>query len=76
MSSRHAVRPEAVEPMDPIWSSVRDEADAAVHNDPILAAFLYSTILNHDTLEEAVIHRVAERLNHEDVGADLIRQTF
>ena len=76
MSSRHAVRPEAVEPMDPIWSSVRDEADAAVHNDPILAAFLYSTILNHDTLEEAVIHRVAERLNHEDIGADLIRQTF
>ncbi|MGN6305484.1 MAG: serine O-acetyltransferase, partial [Mesorhizobium sp.] len=28
------------------------------------------------SLEEAVIHRLAERLAHEDVGADLIRQTF
>lgn len=75
MSSSAAHR-NAPHPVDPIWSSVRAEASAAVDNDPLLAAFLYSTILNHDSLEEAVIHRVAERLNHEDVGADLIRQTF
>ena len=44
--------------------------------DPLLSAFLYSTILNQETLEEAVIHRIAERLDHQDFGADLIRQTF
>jgi serine O-acetyltransferase len=65
-----------IQPVDPIWSSVRSEAEAAVRNDPLLAAFLYSTVLNHDTLEDAVIHRVSERLDHPDVGADLIRQTF
>ena len=27
-------------------------------------------------LEDAVIHRLAERLDHQDLGADLIRQTF
>jgi serine O-acetyltransferase len=42
----------------------------------VLAAFLYATILNHDTLEQAVIHRISERLTHQDLGADLIRQTF
>jgi serine O-acetyltransferase len=62
--------------MDPIWSSVREEAAEAVARDPLLAAFLYSTILNHETLEDAVIHRIAARLDHSDVGAQLIGQTF
>jgi serine O-acetyltransferase len=48
----------------------------AVNRDPLLAAFLYSTILNQESLEDAVIHRLAERLAHQDIGADLIRQTF
>ena len=76
MSNRSAVRSEAIQPVDPIWSAVRHEAEVAVGRDPVLAAFLYSTILNHDTLEDAVIHRLSERLDHPDVGADLIRQTY
>lgn len=81
MSARNAVREDgarkdAPEPVDPIWRAVRSEAEAAVANDPLLAAFLYATVLNHDDLESAVIHRVAERLDHPDMGADLIRQTF
>lgn len=62
--------------IDPIWDSVREEAREAVAREPVLAAFLYSTIINHDSLEDAVIHRLAERLAHQDVGADLIRQTY
>ena len=65
-----------VQPIDPIWSHVRDEAQDAVRNDPLLAAFLYSTILNHSTLEDAVVHRIASRLDHSDVSASLIVQTF
>ncbi|WP_159591830.1 serine O-acetyltransferase [Chelativorans xinjiangense] len=76
MTVRNAVRTDAPQHVDPIWSEVRAEAKAAVDNDPLLAAFLYATVLNHATLEDAVIHRVAERLDHPDLGADLIRQTF
>lgn len=81
MNARNAVREsatgqETLQPVDPIWRSVRAEAEAAVDNDPLLAAFLYATILNHDDLESAVIHRVSERLDHPDLGADLIRQAF
>lgn len=76
MNSITSIRPSTVQPVDPIWRSVRDEALEAVSRDPLLAAFLYSTILNHHTLEDAVIHRIAERLSHQDLGADLIRQTF
>ncbi|MET3790454.1 serine O-acetyltransferase [Aquamicrobium terrae] len=70
------LRQNVLQPVDPIWRSIRDEAMAAVNRDPLLAAFLYSTILNQASLEDAVIHRLAERLAHQDVGADLIRQTF
>lgn len=76
MTARNAVRTDASQQLDPIWSTVKAEAQAAVDNDPLLAAFLYATVLNHATLEDAVIHRVAERLDHQDIGADLIRQTF
>jgi serine O-acetyltransferase len=55
---------------------VQEEAREAVSRDPVLAAFLYSTILNQDRLEDAVMHRLAERLAHQDLGADLIRQAF
>lgn len=69
-------RTSVLQPVDPIWRSVRDEAMKAVARDPLLSAFLYSTILNQESLEDAVIHRLAERLAHQDIGADLIRQTF
>ena len=65
-----------LQPVDPIWTSVRDEAREAAERDPLLSAFLYSSILNHETLEEAVIHRIAERLGHPDLGSDIIRHTF
>src|SRR5690606_23477770 len=32
--------------------------------------------LNHDTFEQALAHRLAARLDHTDVSADLIRQAF
>ncbi|TPN88360.1 serine O-acetyltransferase [Mesorhizobium sp. CU2] len=76
MNSVTIARPSTVQPVDPIWRSIRDEAMEAVNRDPLLAAFLYSTVLNQESLEETVIHRLAERLDHQDIGSDLIRQTF
>jgi serine O-acetyltransferase len=76
MNIRSAARSGNLQAVDPIWNAVRQEAAEAVQNDPLLAAFLYATILNHDTLEEAVIHRIAERLDHGDVSAQLIGQAF
>ncbi|MBZ0147407.1 MAG: serine O-acetyltransferase [Pseudorhodoplanes sp.] len=69
-------RTNAIEKVDPVWAQVRAEAEAVVRTEPELATFIYSTILHHDTLEAAVIHRVAERLDHADVSAELIRQAY
>ena len=41
-----------------------------------MASFIYSTVLHHERLEDAVIHRIAERLDHSALSGDLIRQTY
>jgi serine O-acetyltransferase len=41
-----------------------------------MAALILANILNHNRLEHAICHRLAQRLGHDNVGADLIRQTF
>ena len=62
--------------VDPIWENVRREAEAAVASEPALGGFIFATILSHDRLEDAICHRLAQRLNHSDVDAGLIHQTF
>lgn len=62
--------------VDPVWGRIRGEADEIVRHEPELATFIYSAILHHETLEGAVAHRVAERLDHQDVPAELIRLAF
>ena len=76
MNTLSVARSQRPEPIDPIWDAVRREAAEAVDRDPPLATFFYATILNQGSLEEAVIHRLAERLAHQDIGADIIRQSF
>ncbi len=61
---------------DPIFARIRVEAEDAAARDPALASFLMTAILNHDTLEHAIINRVAERLDHGDMPGALIRQAY
>lgn len=67
---------ETVKTMDPIWDSLKDEALHASAHEPMLSAFLYATIINQRSLEESVIHRIAQRLDHSDLDASLVRQAF
>jgi serine O-acetyltransferase len=62
--------------LDPVWSRIRREAEDVVRREPELATFIYSTVLHHDTLEAAVVHRLSERLSHADVSGELIRQAY
>lgn len=62
--------------VDPVWSRIRQEAEDIVRREREIATFIYSSVLHHDSLEGAVIHRVAELLDHADVPAELIRQAY
>ncbi len=61
---------------DPVWRQLRQEAEAMVVAEPALSSFVYETVLNHETLEEAVVHRLGDRLGRDVVSASLIRQTY
>jgi serine O-acetyltransferase len=62
--------------VDPVWFEIRREAEAIVKADPAVASFVYTTVLNHQRLEEAVFHRIAERLDNAVVNAEVIRCAF
>src|SRR5688500_15863115 len=62
--------------VDPIWTRLRQEAEAAIRQEPAMTGFVVTTILNHPTLESAVVHRVAARLGHATMSDDLIAQTY
>lgn len=61
---------------DPIWSEIRREAATAMAAEPALGSFIFATLLSHDRLDDAICHRLAQRLDHSDVDAVLINQTF
>ncbi|MBO1904749.1 serine O-acetyltransferase [Microvirga sp. 3-52] len=62
--------------VDPVWNRLRSEAEAVVQEEPAIAGFVLSAILHQPSLEAAVIHRVASRLGHAAVPADIIEQIF
>jgi len=62
--------------VDPVWEAVLAGARQIVASEPSLGNMVISTILNHDSFEAALSHRLAARLHHDDVSADLIRQAF
>jgi len=62
--------------VDPVWDAIVANARGIVADEPAFGSLVVSTILNYDRFEEALAHRLAERLNHSDVSADLIRQAF
>jgi serine O-acetyltransferase len=66
----------ALDTVDPVWTRIRREAEEVARREPEIASFIYSSVLHHDTLEAAIVQRIAERLDHPAVSSELIRQTF
>src|SRR5215813_2225160 len=72
-------RPQRITPIasvDPIWARIRSEAEAVVRQEPQLASFIYSSLLEHDALTDAVVQRIGDRLDHPAMTGTTIRQVF
>src|SRR6476659_8853135 len=64
-----------VKRLDPIWDQVRREAQQTSDREPVLASLIFATILSEPSFEDAVCHRLAQRLEHS-VDAGLLHKTF
>src|SRR5918994_962812 len=62
--------------LDPVWAHVRQEAEEIIRREPELATFIYSAILHHERLEDSIVHRVAERLDHPELSGEMIRKAY
>jgi serine O-acetyltransferase len=66
----------SVDGIEAVFARVRAEAEVIARREPEIAGTLYATILNQETLDAAIAHRLAARLGHSDVPAEILRQTF
>ncbi len=74
--AQHQPKGVAVGNVDPVWARIRSEAEEIVRREPALASFIYATVLSQGSLEAAIVRRVAERIEHADVPAELIRLAY
>lgn len=76
MPMGHTAKVVGLAGVDPMLVRIRMEADEIVRREPEVAGFVLGTVLNHDRLESAVVHRLADRLDRQEVPGDIIRQTY
>ncbi|WP_331344647.1 serine O-acetyltransferase [Cellvibrio sp. UBA7661] len=74
-TSATAVSPSA-NVADSLWESIRLQTRKQAETEPVLASFLYSTILNHDSLEGALSFHLANKLDSPALPAMLIREVI
>ena len=60
--------------LDPIWSRIRDEAEKAVADEPLLGGLIHSSVLHHPNLERALSYRVSMKLSSAEMSEQLLRE--
>ena len=58
--------------LDPVWDRLRSEAEDAAVAEPAIGAFIHTSILQHSSFENALVHRVASKL----ASAEISEQTL
>lgn len=61
---------------DPIWSSLREQAEALAQREPALASFVHASILKHQRFEDALSYHLARKIGCDEVSPMLIREIF
>lgn len=59
-----------------LWKKIREEAWGSSVNEPILASFFHSTILNHKNFKSALSYQLANRLDGNTMPAILMREVI
>jgi hypothetical protein len=62
--------------MDPLWQTIRAEVEDEAAREPLLASFLYATVLNHKSLEDALSFHLAGKLESPVLPSMLLRELF
>ncbi|KAM7263278.1 hypothetical protein ACFE04_000961 [Oxalis oulophora] len=61
---------------DDLWLNVRKQAHLDIQQEPILFNFYYSSILSHNSLENALAHNLAVKLSNANLSIDVLCEVF
>ena len=61
---------------DVVWRSIREDVALEASREPILASFLHSTVLNHQSLEDTLSFHLAAKLTSPSLSPMLIRDVI
>ncbi len=60
--------------VDPVWSRVCEEAEAAVRAEPLLGSLIHSGLLHHPSLERALAFRFSLKLASGEMSEQILRE--
>ncbi|MGB3179564.1 MAG: serine O-acetyltransferase [Albidovulum sp.] len=69
-----AERKHNVAEVDPVWSHICEEAQAAVRDEPLLGGLIHSGLLHHGSLERALAYRFSLKLASGEMSEQMLRE--
>lgn len=60
--------------LDPVWARIKQEAEEAVRNEPLLGGLVHSSILYHGSIERALAYRISLKLASGELSEQIIRE--
>lgn len=79
MTADRALKPDAVAALGkipPAWQRLREDAAKVAGEEPVLASYLHSAILQHDRLRDALSYHLAQLMSDQSVNALQMREIF
>jgi serine O-acetyltransferase len=59
---------------DPVWDQILDEANYLSINEPLLSSMVHSSILHHNSLDQAISYRTANKLSTAEMSEQMLRE--
>jgi serine O-acetyltransferase len=67
------VRPTLAE-LDPVWRQIRQEAEKAILEEPLMGGVFHTSVLHHASFERALAYRMSQKLASVDMSEQIIRE--
>lgn len=64
----------SVAAVDPVWTTIRSEAEQVVLDEPLMASLVHAGILHHSSLERALSYRIAQKLASPEMSELILRE--
>jgi serine O-acetyltransferase len=65
---------EKIAEVDPVWTRIREEAQVAIREEPLLGGLVHSTILHHGSFEKALAFRLSLKLASGEMSEQILRE--